>query len=140
MLKKTVGIGALEGLGVETAFLALPALLTVALRSARDEATFGDGAGHSLLLASAGVVTAIPLLFFGAAAPRVPLTTLGVLQYVTPTLQFLVGVAVRHEPLPPERHPVGAARCASPVRRRRRSRGVRRNACAAPRAVRGARR
>ena len=58
----------------------------------------GHGPDHALLLACAGVVTAVPLLLFGAAATRVPLTTLGVLQYLAPSLQLVVGVAVRHEP------------------------------------------
>ena len=102
-LKKRVGAPALEGLTVETAVLALPALLVIVVLAATGRGTFGHGAGHSTLLVSAGVVTAIPLLFFGAAATRVSLTTMGLLQYLTPTLQFLVGVLVRHEPLPADR-------------------------------------
>jgi len=53
------------------------------------------------LLALSGLVTAIPLLLFGAAASRVPLTTLGILQYLAPTLQFLLGVTLFDEPMPP---------------------------------------
>ena len=59
-----------------------------------------EGGGHLALLVGTGVVTAVPLLLFGAAASRVPLTTLGLLQYVTPTMQFLLGVLLFHEPLP----------------------------------------
>jgi len=53
------------------------------------------------LLAGAGIVTAVPLLLFGAAASRVSLTTLGMLQYFAPTVQFLLGVTLFDEPLPP---------------------------------------
>jgi chloramphenicol-sensitive protein RarD len=57
----------------------------------------GHGLGHAALLVSTGVVTAVPLLFFGAAAIRVPMTTLGLLQYLAPILQFLLGVTVLGE-------------------------------------------
>lgn len=63
----------------------------------------GHGAGHSLLLVSAGLVTALPLLLFGAAAQRVPLVTLGMLQYLTPGLQMAWGVLVLHEDMPASR-------------------------------------
>jgi chloramphenicol-sensitive protein RarD len=56
-----------------------------------------------LLLAAAGPVTAVPLLFFAGAATRLPLSTLGLLQYLAPVMQFAIGVLVRHEPLPPAR-------------------------------------
>ncbi|EUA61280.1 eamA-like transporter family protein [Mycobacteroides abscessus 1948] len=59
--------------------------------------------GHTALMVLSGVVTALPLLLFGAAAQRIPLVTLGLLQYVTPTLQMLWGVLVKHEAMPPER-------------------------------------
>ncbi|CPW38175.1 Putative RarD protein [Mycobacteroides abscessus] len=59
--------------------------------------------GHTALMVVSGVVTALPLLLFGAAAQRIPLVTLGLLQYVTPTLQMLWGVLVKHEAMPPER-------------------------------------
>ncbi len=102
-LKKRVGAPALEGLTVETTVLALPALVFIVGLGITGRGTFGHGAGHTSLLVSAGVVTAIPLLLFGAAATRVTLTTMGLLQYLTPTLQFLVGVVIRHEPLPADR-------------------------------------
>ncbi|MDV7244148.1 MULTISPECIES: EamA family transporter RarD [Rhodococcus] len=63
----------------------------------------GHGPGHSLLLIAAGPVTALPLLLFGAAAQRVPLRTLGMLQYLTPALQMMWGVAVLHEDMPASR-------------------------------------
>ncbi|MBB4854631.1 chloramphenicol-sensitive protein RarD [Mycobacteroides chelonae] len=59
--------------------------------------------GHTALMVLSGVVTALPLLLFGIAAQRIPLVTLGLLQYLTPTLQTLWGVLVTHEPMPPER-------------------------------------
>jgi chloramphenicol-sensitive protein RarD len=99
LLKKQAGVGAVASLAVETAVLAPLAGLYVGLLAASGDGTFtSDGVGHALLLAAAGVVTAVPLLAFGAAATRVPLTTLGVLQYIAPTLQLVLGVAVRHEP------------------------------------------
>ncbi|RVW09013.1 EamA family transporter RarD [Prescottella agglutinans] len=64
---------------------------------------FGNGVGHSLLLMAAGPVTAAPLLLFGVAAQRIPLTTLGILQYLTPALQMVWGVVVMHEVMPPSR-------------------------------------
>lgn len=64
---------------------------------------FGNGVGHSLLLMAAGPVTAAPLLLFGVAAQRIPLTTLGLLQYLTPALQMAWGVVVMHEVMPPSR-------------------------------------
>ena len=63
----------------------------------------GNGVGHSLLLVAAGPVTAAPLLLFGLAAQRIPLTTLGLLQYLTPALQMVWGVVVMHEVMPPSR-------------------------------------
>jgi chloramphenicol-sensitive protein RarD len=102
-LKNRIAAPALEALTVETVVLALPALTAVVLLAVTGKGTFGHGAGHSTLLAGAGFVTAGPLLLFGAAATRVSLTTMGLLQYLTPTLQFLVGVLVRHEPLPADR-------------------------------------
>ncbi|AOW94705.1 protein rarD [Rhodococcus sp. WMMA185] len=61
---------------------------------------FGNGPAHSMLLMAAGPVTALPLLLFGAAAQRVPLRTIGMLQYLTPALQMVWGVAVLHEDMP----------------------------------------
>jgi chloramphenicol-sensitive protein RarD len=98
LLKKTSHVGALEGLTVETAVLAPLALLYIAAIQVSGDATaVSHGVGHAVLLMLVGVITAVPLLFFGAAASRVPLTTLGVLQYLAPTVQFLLGVLVFHE-------------------------------------------
>jgi chloramphenicol-sensitive protein RarD len=104
LLKKTVNLGGLEGFAVETAFLFPPALGYLLWLSANGQSTFaGHGPGHAALLALCGIVTAVPLVAFGAAAVRVPLTTMGLLQYLAPVFQFLLGVAVFHEHMPPER-------------------------------------
>jgi chloramphenicol-sensitive protein RarD len=102
LLKKTAKVGAVEGLGVETLVLLVPAAAFVAWLGASGAGTFGsEGPAHAGLLALSGLVTAVPLLLFGAAASRVPLTTLGILQYLAPTLQFLLGVTLFGEPMPP---------------------------------------
>ncbi|MFD8230812.1 EamA family transporter RarD [Streptomyces sp. NPDC059696] len=104
LVKKKVGLGGIESLAAETAIQFLPALGFLVWLSARGESTFaGEGAGHAALLASAGIVTALPLVCFGAAAIRVPLSTIGLLQYSTPVLQFLLGILYFHEEMPPER-------------------------------------
>jgi len=101
LLKKTAGVGAVEGLAIETAVLFPVAAAYVVAIGITGQGTFtSEGGGHAALLALAGVVTAVPLLLFGAAASRVPLTTLGVLQYLAPTMQFLLGVTLFDEPLP----------------------------------------
>ena len=73
------------------------------MAAAGDDDRADLGLGHALLLASTGVATAVPLLMFAGAAGRVPLSTIGLLQYLTPTLQLLIGVAVLGEPMPPAR-------------------------------------
>jgi chloramphenicol-sensitive protein RarD len=104
LIKKSVGIGAVQSLTVETAVLFVPALAYLGWLMAAGESTLGQvSAGHALLLAGTGPVTAIPLLLFGAAARRLPLTVLGLLQYLAPVLQFLFGVLLFHEPMPPAR-------------------------------------
>ncbi len=104
LLKKKADVGAVEGLAVETAVLFLPALaLLVVLEVSGEGSLGGQGVAHPLLMAGSGVVTAIPLLCFGAAATRVPLTTLGLLQYLAPTMQFLLGVVLFDEAMPAER-------------------------------------
>jgi chloramphenicol-sensitive protein RarD len=98
LLKKLAYVGALEGLTVETAVLTPIAVLYVVVIQVSGAATLTThGPGHAGLLALTGLVTAVPLLFFGAAASRVPLVTLGLLQYLAPTMQFLLGVLIFHE-------------------------------------------
>ncbi|TLS40547.1 EamA family transporter RarD [Streptomyces montanus] len=104
LVKKKVNIGGLESLAAETAIQFLPALGFLLWLSGQGDATFGsEGAGHAALLAATGVVTAAPLVCFGAAAIRVPLSTLGLLQYLAPVLQFLLGILYFHEAMPGER-------------------------------------
>ncbi|MFF9347945.1 EamA family transporter RarD [Streptomyces sp. NPDC014734] len=104
LAKKKVAMGGLESLTAETAVLFLPALGYLLWLGARSTSTFGsEGLGHAALLASTGVVTAIPLVLFGAAAIRVPLSTLGLLQYLAPVFQFILGIVYFHEEMPPER-------------------------------------
>lgn len=104
LIKKKLGMGGLESLTAETAILFLPALGYLLWLGAEGQSTFtSQGLGHSALLASTGLVTAIPLVCFGAAAIRVPLSTLGLLQYMAPVFQFGLGVLYFHEAMPPER-------------------------------------
>ncbi|MEU1038245.1 EamA family transporter RarD [Streptomyces sp. NPDC005907] len=104
LVKKKVDLGGIESLAAETAIQFLPALAYLAWLGARGDATFAtQGTGHAALLASTGIVTAIPLVCFGAAAIRVPLSTLGLLQYLAPVFQFLLGILYFHEAMPPER-------------------------------------
>jgi chloramphenicol-sensitive protein RarD len=101
LVKKLAAVPALDSMAVETALMALPALAFLVVVGATGTGSFGRVAvGTDALLVLAGAVTAIPLLCFAAAARRVPLSILGLLQYLTPVLQFAVGVYVRHEPLP----------------------------------------
>ncbi|GGQ13356.1 MULTISPECIES: EamA family transporter RarD [Streptomyces] len=104
LIKKKLNMGGLESLAAETAMLFLPALGYLLWLGAQGQSSFASqGVGHALLLAATGLVTAVPLVFFGAAAIRVPLSTLGLLQYMAPVFQFGLGVLYFHEAMPPER-------------------------------------
>ena len=96
LAKKQAGVEAVESLTFETLVL-VPVALGYLIWLGGSGTFTDDGPGHALLLASTGIITAVPLLCFGVAAIRVPMTTLGLLQYLAPILQFVVGVAVRHE-------------------------------------------
>jgi len=99
LVKKAAPLGALHGLTLETALLFVPALAYLAWQGFQGVGAFGSGdPGLSVLLAMAGLVTAIPLLMFGSAARSIPLSMVGLLQYIAPTCQFLLGVLVYHEP------------------------------------------
>lgn len=101
LAKKKADTGAVESLTVETIVLAPFAVAFLAWLSATGRSTFtGYGAGHTALIIGTGVVTVIPLICFGAAATRVSMTTLGLLQYLAPTIQFALGVFVFGEPMP----------------------------------------
>ncbi|WP_307676662.1 EamA family transporter RarD [Streptomyces sp. V4I2] len=104
LVKKKVNLSGVESLAAETAIQFLPALGYLLWLGAQGDSTFtGEGAGHATLLAATGIVTALPLVCFGAAAIRVPLSTLGLLQYLAPVFQFLLGIFYFHEAMPPER-------------------------------------
>lgn len=98
LVKKVAPLGSLHGLVLETGTIFFPALGFLIFEEVRGVGAFGHaGTMPTLLLALTGIITAIPLLLFAAGARRVPLTTLGVLQYIAPTLQFLIGVLVYGE-------------------------------------------
>ncbi|MFJ9519300.1 EamA family transporter RarD [Kitasatospora sp. NPDC101801] len=104
LLKKKVALGGQESFALESAVMFPFAVAFLIWLAVRGEGSFGvAGWGHSGLLMLSGVITAIPLLCFGAAALRVPLSTLGLLQYLAPVLQFLLGITVFHEQMPPAR-------------------------------------
>ncbi|MFF5026898.1 EamA family transporter RarD [Streptomyces collinus] len=101
LMKKKVALGGVESLAAETAIQFVPALGYLLWLSAHGGSTFtSEGAGHGALLAATGFVTALPLVCFGAAAIRVPLSTLGLLQYLAPVFQFVLGVVYFHESMP----------------------------------------
>jgi len=104
LAKKKANVGAVQSLAVETMVLAPLALGYLVTLQAGGTGEFGqNGAGHTAMLIGTGVVTALPLLCFGAAATRIPLSMIGMLQYLTPTLQFLIGVVLYDEPMSPAR-------------------------------------
>ena len=98
LLRKTATLNAVEGLWLETAILFFPALAYLIYLERLGASSFGHvGATINLFLALTGLVTVIPLLLFAAAARRIPMTHLGLLQYIAPTLQLLLGVLVYRE-------------------------------------------
>jgi chloramphenicol-sensitive protein RarD len=104
LAKKKANAKAVESLALETLVTAPVALGYLLFLGSQGESTFGNaGLGHALLLVSTGLVTAVPLICFGAAATRVSMTTIGLLQYLAPTLQFALGVFLFDEAMPPAR-------------------------------------
>ncbi len=104
LLKKLANVGSTESLAIETAALAPFALALMAVWEVDGQAAFVlDGWQISVLLVLLGPITAIPLLAFGGAATRIPLSTLGLLQYITPLVQFALGVFVFQEAMPTSR-------------------------------------
>jgi chloramphenicol-sensitive protein RarD len=102
-IKKSLGLGALEGLAIETMISSVPYLGYLIYLGAEGKGQFGNGFLITTLIISAGAVTAIPLLLFNGATTRLPFTIIGLLQYITPTLQFAIGVWVLHEDMPAAR-------------------------------------
>jgi chloramphenicol-sensitive protein RarD len=103
LVKKQLGLGALEGLAIETMIAFIPYCGYLLFIGSKGEGQFGSGAGLTILLISAGAVTAIPLLLFNGSTTRLPYSTIGLLQYITPTIQFSIGVWVNHEAMPTAR-------------------------------------
>ncbi len=104
LMKKKADVGSSEGLALETILLTPVALVYLLATHAQGGGTFGHaGWANALLLAGTGLITAIPLLLFGAAATRVPMTTMGLLQYFVPIIQFAIGLIVFHEQMTPAR-------------------------------------
>ncbi|MCB8980433.1 MAG: EamA family transporter RarD [Ardenticatenaceae bacterium] len=98
LIRKTAPLGSLEGLSLETALMFIPALGYLVYLEATGTAAFGHvDTLTTVLLGFAGVATAVPLLLFAAGARLIKLATIGILQYIAPTLQFLIGVLIYHE-------------------------------------------
>jgi len=103
LIKKQLGLGALEGLAIETFISSFFYLAYLIYIGNQGTGQFGQSWGLTALLISAGAVTAIPLLLFNGSTNRLPFTTIGLLQYITPTLQFSIGVWVLNEDMPTAR-------------------------------------
>ncbi len=99
LVKKTSPLGSLYGLTLETGWVFLPAIGYLIYVESIGQGAFGHtGVVSDTLMIGAGVVTTIPLLMFASAAKRIPLTMVGIMQYIAPTLQFLIGVLIYREP------------------------------------------
>jgi chloramphenicol-sensitive protein RarD len=103
LVKKKLNMGALDGLAIETLISLIPYAGYLIYLGNQGTGQFGRSPGLTLLLISAGAVTAIPLLLFNGSTTRLPYSTIGLLQYITPTLQFSIGVWIRHEDMPAAR-------------------------------------
>lgn len=104
LLRKTAALGSLEGLAAESGIYFIPALALLIFMQVQGSGAFGHcGVIQSLLLMLTGLITALPLLLFAAGARKITMTSLGILQYIAPTLQFLIGVFIYHESFPASR-------------------------------------
>jgi chloramphenicol-sensitive protein RarD len=103
LVKKKLGLGALDGLALETLISLIPYGFYLLYLGRQGTGQFGHAPLLTILLISAGAITAIPLLLFNGSANRLPYSTIGLLQYITPSLQFAIGVWVRHEDMPTAR-------------------------------------
>ena len=105
VIRKLAAVDSVVGLGVESAYLFVPALAWLLWSETHGAGGFADGYGAfaSALLVAAGVLTALPLIGFSFAVRRIPLSTVGLMQYLAPTLQFLIGVFAFHEPFDRDR-------------------------------------
>ncbi len=101
LLKKIVRVGPVEGLAIESGVLTVPALAMLGYFAVQGDLTFGTVSPlHTVLLMLAGVVTAVPLLAFATGARMIPLSTMGLLQFIAPVMQFALGLLVFSEPMP----------------------------------------
>jgi chloramphenicol-sensitive protein RarD len=99
LVKKTAPLNSLQGVTLETGILFLPSIGWLIISEFQGDGTFlNTGWQADLLMVGAGLVTTIPLLMFASAAKMIPLSMVGILQYIAPTIQFLIGVLVYHEP------------------------------------------
>jgi chloramphenicol-sensitive protein RarD len=99
-VKKKINLGSLQGLAIETFIASFFYGAYLIWLGEQGKGQFGNGVGLTALLIGAGVVTAVPLLLFNGATTRIPFTMIGLLQYLTPTIQFMLAVFLRHEPMP----------------------------------------
>lgn len=97
LIKKRLNLGALESLSIETVFAFLPNFIYLLYLESSGTALFGESIGYSALLVGAGLATVAPLLLFNGATTRLPLSTVGMLQYITPTMMFFIGVFINGE-------------------------------------------
>jgi chloramphenicol-sensitive protein RarD len=97
LIKKSLNLGALETLSLETLFAFLPNLVFLFIIQGNGSAEFGSTWTISILLFGAGAATVIPLLLFNGSTTRLPLSTVGLLQYITPTIMFVIGIYVNNE-------------------------------------------
>jgi len=97
LIKKSLNLGALETLSLETLFAFLPNLVFLSIIQGNGSAQFGSTWTISVLLFGAGAATVIPLLLFNGSTTRLPLSTVGLLQYVTPTIMFFIGIFINNE-------------------------------------------
>ncbi|MBW2329034.1 MAG: EamA family transporter RarD [Deltaproteobacteria bacterium] len=102
LLRKTAALHSLEGLFCETVLLSIPAGLTLLYLTHQGTSGFvSQGPWITLMLIGTGLVTSIPLLLFVFGAQRITMTAIGLMQYLAPTIQFLIGLLIFHEPFPP---------------------------------------
>ena len=99
LIKKRLDAGSLETLSIEMIFALIPSATYMFYLMSKSEAQYGSDLWFSLILMTSGLVTVIPLLMFNSAATSLPLTITGLLGYINPTIMFLVGFIVFHEPL-----------------------------------------
>jgi chloramphenicol-sensitive protein RarD len=101
LIKKKLHLGALETLTMEALFAFIPNLVYLIAIERAGTAVFGKDTGLTILLLGAGFATVAPLLLFNGSTTRLPLSTVGLLQYITPTMMFIIGVFINNEDMAP---------------------------------------